>query len=69
MRVACHGYGAVRLEWKTERQISGPTNVAYASVGADFDLDQTNQSISIKKIEGYMYVRPALAGCTVSASL
>ena len=25
-------------------------------VGADFDLDQTNQSISIKEIEGYMYV-------------
>ena len=29
--VACHGYGAVRPEWKMERQASGPTNAVYAS--------------------------------------
>src|SRR6516165_10695274 len=31
IRVARHGYGAVRPEWKMERQFSGPTNAVYAS--------------------------------------
>ena len=31
IRVARHGYGAVRPECKMERQISGPTNAVYAS--------------------------------------
>jgi hypothetical protein len=35
-----------------ERQISGPTNAVYASAWvADFELDQTNEPISIKEIE------------------